>query len=93
MPQTIDVTGLTVEQVRKLEQEAEGYRARPDPPPPAGPVPAGTPRAFWTGPVPAPGARDWVDWFNAWCDSRPRREGPVEIDDDRGSIYDRDGAN
>ena len=90
MPQTIDVTGLTPEQVRELEQKVEGYRA---PPPAADPPPAEQPKPYWTGPIPAQGTPEWRLWFRAWCASRPKREGPVEIDDDRGSIYDRPGGD
>jgi hypothetical protein len=88
MPQTIDVTGLTPEQVREIERTVEGYRARAASPPPA---PAEEPPApFWTGPVPSQDSPDWINWLRAWAESHPKREGPVEIDDDRGSIYDRD---
>jgi hypothetical protein len=84
MPQTIDVTGLTPEQITKLEEQVEGYRKAAPPPP------AEEPKPYWTGPIPAQGTPEWGQWFRAWCASRPKREGPVEIDDDRGSIYDRD---
>lgn len=85
MPQTIDVTGLTPEQVREIERTVESYRARAAAPPPA---PAEEPKAFWTGPVPSQDSPDWINWLRAWSESHPRRV--VEIDDDRGSIYDRD---
>lgn len=89
MPQTIDVTGLTPEQVQKVEEQVEGYRQAA--PPAAHAPPAEEPaKPYWTGPVPTQDSPDWVKWFRAWCASRPKREVPVEIDDDRGSIYDRD---
>ncbi len=86
MPETIDVTGLPPEVIRSLQEQADAYRRRP-------PIPTPTPTAeapamsFWNGPVPTPGAPDWLNWFHAWCDSHPKRE--VVIDDDRESIYDR----
>ncbi len=85
MSRTIDVTGLNEEEVRTVQRLVDTYRERPLPP-----RPAEEPKPFWTGPVPAQGSPEWRQWFRAWCDSRPKREGPVEIDDDRGSIYDRD---
>lgn len=87
MTQTIDVTGLSPEAIRQVQQLIDEIRSKPPTPPPAA-EPAKLP--FWTGPVPAQGTPEWRLWFRAWCDSRPKREGPVEIDDDRGSIYDRD---
>jgi hypothetical protein len=88
MTQTIDVTGLSPEAIRQVQQLVDTYRElTPTPPPAEGPKP------FWTGPVPAQGTPEWADWLYAWAASHPKREGPVEIDDDRGSIYDRDTAD
>lgn len=86
MPHTIDVTGLSPEAIRSLERLAEAYRKQATPPS-LTEVPT---TSFWSGPVPAQSTPEWLDWFYAWCASHPKREGVVEIDDDRGSIYDRD---
>lgn len=84
MTQTIDVTGLPPDAIRALQDQVDAYRAPPPAPQPDAPKP------FWTGPVPPQSSPEWVDWLYAWAASHPKREGPVEIDDDRGSIYDRD---
>lgn len=83
MTQTIDVTGLPPEVIRALQEQLDAYRT----PPPAPPEEPRKP--FWTGPVPPQSSPEWIKWFHAWAASHPKREGPVEIDDDRGSIYDR----
>jgi hypothetical protein len=85
MSQTIDVTGLSPEAIRQVQQLVDEIRSKP-PAPPRAAEPAKMP--FWTGPVPSQDSPEWIDWLRAWSESHPKRV--VEIDDDRGSIYDRD---
>jgi hypothetical protein len=84
VPQTIDVTGLSPEAVRAVQALVETFRkqaAQPAVPPAA---PAST---YWPGPPPGETAEEWIARLRAWAESHPKRD--IEIDDDRGSIYDR----
>ena len=80
MPQTIDVTGLTPEAVRAVENLVNVFRGQP----PAPPAPQ-------YGPPPGESAEEWIARFTARVKSRPWSD--VIADDSRESIYDRDGAN
>lgn len=84
MSQTIDVTGLQPDQIRVLETLVEAFRKQPAPPPPQPATPAST---YWPGPPPGETAEEWIARLRAWSESHPKRD--IEIDDDRGSIYDR----
>ena len=82
MPQTIDVTGLPPDAIRAVEVLVSLLRAKAEPettPAPSLRLP--------NGPGPLGDPEEWVKWWYAWCDSHPKRD--IEIDDDRGSIYDR----
>ncbi|HYH65601.1 MAG TPA: hypothetical protein VD866_12965 [Urbifossiella sp.] len=59
MSQTIDVTGLTEEQVRRLQTLVNAFRR----------YPGGPPSTFWSGPVPAEGTREYSDGLMAWAES------------------------
>lgn len=83
VPQTIDVTGLTPDAIRAVQTVVAAFRGRS--------VPAYDPAARG-GPPPGETAEEWIARWDAYIESvrtRPRREGVVEIDDDRGSLYDR----
>jgi hypothetical protein len=91
-PQTIDVTGLSPAAVEAVGRVVALLRAGVAPA--AGPAdPFDHPaRAPGTGPPPGETAEEWIARFDAYVKdvrSRPRREGAVEIDDDRESLYDR----
>ena len=58
MPQTIDVTGLTPEQVRQLQALVNAFRR----------FPGGPPSSFWSGPVPAEGTREYSDGLMVWAE-------------------------
>ena len=80
MPLTIDVTGLSpvaVQAVQVLVATFQGDEEQV----------RQAMRAYWPGPPPGETAEEWIKRFRAWCESHPKRD--IEIDDDRGSIYDR----
>ncbi|MBY0514399.1 MAG: hypothetical protein K2P78_10860 [Gemmataceae bacterium] len=78
MTQTIDVTGLSPEAVRVVEEVVGLLRGRPA---------AATPPPYWPGPPQGETAEEWVTRFRTWAASHPKRD--IVIDDDRDSIYDR----
>jgi hypothetical protein len=85
MSQTIDVTGLSPEAIRVVQTMVDVFREV------SAELPA--PSAYWPGLLPVETAEKWVARFAAHVDSRPEYKGVLEIDDDRGSMNDRDGAN
>lgn len=94
-PQTIDVTGLSPAAVEAVGRMVDLLRAGNTPAavPMALPDPSDHPaKVNGTGPPPGETAEEWVARWDAYIKSvrsRPRREGVVEIDDDRESLYDR----
>jgi len=71
MTQTIDVTGLALEDVRMLESFVRTMREKPES---IGPLPtANDSRATW------------VEWWRNFCSNQPRLD--VVADDSRESIY------
>lgn len=69
MPQTIDVTGLTPDDVRAVEQFVGKLRAKESA---TNPLPAQThplgPPSQWPD-------EDWIKWLNDWVNSQPKRGG------------------
>ncbi|QDU23443.1 hypothetical protein [Urbifossiella limnaea] len=58
MSQTIDVTGLTDEQVRRLQTLVNAFRR----------FPGGPPSTFWAGSVLAEGTLEYSDGLKAWAE-------------------------
>lgn len=75
MSQTIDVTGLSPEQVLAVEAIANGYRRQNE--------------TRSNGPPPGETHEEWFRRLLAWTESHPPIG--VEIDDDRESIYEGRG--
>jgi hypothetical protein len=79
MPQTIDVTGLSPEAIRAVQNLVDVFRNTPTRPT--------TPPDYWPGPPPGETADEWIARIRAFAASRPRSD--VIADDSRESIYDR----
>lgn len=78
MTQTIDVTGLSADAVRAVQNLVDVFRNSPREAPPA-------PTPYWPGPPPGETAEEWIARFTRFVDSRPRTD--VIADDSRESIY------
>lgn len=85
MSQAIDVTGLTPEAVAAVQIMVNSFRETMAEMTPA--------CAYWPGEPPAETAEKWVTRFVLYLDEHPELKGTIEIDDDRGSMNYRDGAN
>lgn len=84
-PYTLDLTGLPLHAVRAIEAVVHAFRVQL----------AMAPLDPWLCDPRPPdqlSTEEWLARFDAYREhvqSRPRREGPVEIDDDRERLYDR----
>jgi hypothetical protein len=82
MSQTIDVTGLPPDAVRRLQSLVDALRKQFDP------AAGAEPPATEAPPSQLP-PEEWVKWFRAWAESHPKRD--IEIDDSRETIYEGRG--
>lgn len=79
MTRTIDATGLSEKALEAVRALAVSLREK---------APDRSDLGLGPGSAPAgETAEEWIKRLRAWAESHPKRD--IEIDDDRGSIYDR----
>lgn len=79
MTRTINATGLSEKALETVQALVASLREK---------APGWGDTGLGVGPAPTgEAAEDWIKRLRAWAESHPKRD--IEIDDDRGSIYDR----